>query len=109
MERVISMIKGSTLVGRGSRMTQRVGEALRVDLRTCHERPQRPPSRDSARRHTIRCIPRSDAAARLVLTATMADPRSDGSAVFRPYKPVDRRHKLTPLKVFGLMGASPYR
>jgi hypothetical protein len=39
MERVISMIKGSTLVGRGSRMTQRVGEALRVDLRTCDERP----------------------------------------------------------------------
>jgi hypothetical protein len=41
-------------------------------------------------------------------TLAMADPRSDGSAVFRPNKPFGRQHKLTPPNVSGLMGASPY-
>ena len=103
MERLMS------LVGRGSRITERVREALRLGLRIRRDRPQRPPSRDPACRLEIQRVRGRYLVAHLVLNRMVALPRLDGSAVFRPNKPVDRRRELTPRKVFGLIGASPHQ
>jgi hypothetical protein len=92
------------LVGRGSRITQGIGEAFDVELKTRRARPQNPPSRGPVPTDGIQSV-----AANYAPTRIVAGPRFDGPAVVGRNKPIDRQRKLTLPKVFGLIEASPHQ
>src|SRR5215469_6701424 len=103
MERV------SNLVGRGSRTTQSVSEALGVELRTRHARPQDSPSRDPARHQRTQWVKSQYPAIRPSPTITKAHPHPPARRSFGPTKSSDGHRELTPVEVSGLMGASPHQ
>jgi hypothetical protein len=98
-------VRSPCLVGRGSRITQGLHEALDVELRTRPARSQDPPSRGPTHNHTIQCVESHYPSPYSIPISRVAHHR--GSAVRRPSKTIGLLRAIAPRKLFGLIGASP--